>query len=225
MRIALLFLLAAALPWTSRAGTNPVQAGLNFEFTSQDVKAEPGAARLQAKFPFTNTSDKKITILSTETECGCTTAALDKKEFAPGESGVITATFEIGSREGAQVKQIRVRASDQSDPHILTFKTNIPVFARIQPTFVYWANGEPPAAKKMILEVIDADSPIEKLTASSNNPAIRPEVREVEKGRKFEIIVTPGATEKFLLATIQLIANTGQGKQPRVLQAYATIKP
>ena len=67
--------------------------------------------------------------------------------------------------------------------------------------------------------------PIERLTAISNNPAIRPEVKEIEKGRKYEIAVTPGATSKFLLATIQLSAQLGNGKPPRVIQAYATIKP
>jgi hypothetical protein len=218
MRINLAWVLAWALPLVA-------QAGLNFEATSLDVKPDPGAAQLIVKFPFKNTGDKKVTLFGTETECGCTTATLDKKEYEPGESGNITAIFTVGERVGPQVKQIRVRASDQTEPHVLTFKTTIAQFARVQPQFVYWANGEPATPKSMIFELADSNTPIEKLTATSNNPAIRPVVRELEKGRKYEIAVTPGATEKFLLATIQLSAQTGNGKPPRVMQAYATIKP
>jgi Protein of unknown function (DUF1573) len=218
MRILFACVVACVLPLAA-------QAGLNFEATSVDVKAESGAAQLAIKFPFKNTGEKKVTIFAAESDCGCTTAGLDKKEYEPGESGVITANFAVGDRVGPQVKQIRVRASDQTEPHILTFKTNIPLFARVQPQFVYWANGEPATPKSMIFELADNNTPIEKLTATSNNPAIRPEVREIEKGRKYEIAVTPGATEKFLLATIQLSAQTGNGRPPRVMQAYATIKP
>ncbi len=218
MRISLACVLVWALPLGA-------YAGLNFEATTLEVKADSGASNLTIKFPFKNTGDKKVTVFSTESDCGCTTAGLEKKDFEPGESGVITANFAIGDRVGPQVKQIRVRASDQTEPHLLVFKTNIPLFARVQPQFVYWANGEPPTPKSMIFELADADTPILKLTASSNNPAIKPEVRELEKGRKYEISVTPGATEKFLLATIQLTAQTVNGKAPRVMQAYATIKP
>ncbi len=218
MRIPLACVLAWALPLVA-------QAGLNFESTSLDVKADSSTASLAVKFPFKNTGDKKVTIFSAESDCGCTTAGLEKKEYEPGESGVITANFAIGDRVGPQVKQIRVRASDQTEPHLLVFKTNIPVFARVQPQFVYWANGEPATPKSMIFELGENSPPIEKLTATSNNPAIRPEVREIEKGHKYEIEVIPGATEKFLLATIQLSAQLGNGKPPRVMQAYATIKP
>ncbi len=67
MRIALALVLAWALPLTARAG-------LNFEATSLDVKAESGAAQLSIKFPFKITGDKKVTILAAESDCGCTTA-------------------------------------------------------------------------------------------------------------------------------------------------------
>ena len=202
-----------------------VQGGLTFESSVLDVKAESGASQLAIKFPFKNTGDQAVTLFSTESDCGCTTATLDQKIFKPGESGTITVNFAVGDRVGPQEKKVRVRASDQTEPHVLTVKTNIPVFARVLPQFVYWANGEPPTPKLMIFELVDANSPIEKLTATSNNPAIKPEVRELEKGRKYEIAITPGATEKFLLATIQLNAQLSGGKPPRLMQAYATIKP
>lgn len=190
-----------------------------------EAKPESGATQLTVKFPFKNAGPDQVTLASTESDCGCTTATLDKQVFLPGETGVITVNFAIGDRVGPQEKKVRVRASDQSEPHVLTFKTNIPVFARVLPQFVFWANGEPATPKSMVFELVDQESPVQELTATSNNPAIKPEVRVIEKGRKFEIFITPGATEKFLLATIQLTAQLGGGKPERRLQAYATIKP
>ena len=101
MRVVLACLMSWMLPLVA-------QAGLNFEATSLEVKAESGAAILTVKFPFKNTGDQKVTIFAAESDCGCTTAGLEKKDYAPGESGVITANFTIGNRNGPQVKQIRV---------------------------------------------------------------------------------------------------------------------
>ncbi len=218
MRVLTACLLLLASPLT-------LQAGLFFEATTLDAKPESGASTLTVKFPFQNRGDQKVTLLSTESDCGCTTATLDKQIFQPGESGVITVNFAIGDRVGPQEKKVRIRASDQTEPHVLTFRTNIPMFARVQPQFVYWASGEAPTPKSMVFELVDTETPIQKLTATSNNPAIKPEVRELEKGRRYEIAITPGATEKFLLATIQLTAQLGDGKPERKMQAYATIKP
>ena len=100
MRIPLACVLAWALPLAA-------QAGLNFETTTLDVKADSGVAQLAVKFPFKNTGDKKVTIFSAESDCGCTTTGLEKKEYEPGESGVITANFAVGDRVGPQSKQIR----------------------------------------------------------------------------------------------------------------------
>ena len=49
-------------------------------------------------FAFRNIGDDPVTIMRVTSSCGCTTPRLDKRTYAPSESGAITARFEIGQR-------------------------------------------------------------------------------------------------------------------------------
>ncbi len=202
-----------------------VQAQLVFERTEADIKAEPGAAVVPAKFTFKVAGKEKVTLFSTEADCGCTAVSLTKQIYEPGETGEIAVNFSVGDRVGPQLKHVRVRASDQTEPHVLTFKTEIPIFASVRPQFVVWSNKEDPLPKKVTFELGESSPTLEGLTASSNNPGMTPVVHEIVKGRKYEVEVTPTQTEQFFLATLQLTARLGGDKPARIVLAYATVQP
>lgn len=47
-------------------------------------------------------------IESTNPDCGCVVAGLEKKRYEPGERGEILARFTMGDRRGQREKSIRV---------------------------------------------------------------------------------------------------------------------
>lgn len=55
--------------------------------------AAPADEEAVAEYAFTNAGPDTVTIQSVHSSCGCTTAALDKKVYQPGESGRITVTL------------------------------------------------------------------------------------------------------------------------------------
>ncbi len=59
---------------------------------------------VKADFAFKNTGDHSVTITGAQPSCGCTTAGLGKKTYAPGESGEIDAVFHPAERTGLQEK-------------------------------------------------------------------------------------------------------------------------
>lgn len=220
----------AANPPAANAPAVPGPAALpsgtiEFERDLMEVKADPNATTVSAKFPFKVKGPGKVTLFSTETDCGCTAAALEKQIYEPGETGTITLNFNVGDRVGPQLKKIRLRASDQSEPHVLTLKTEIPVFAKILPQFVVWNHREDKTPKSVVFELGAGISPIEGLTVNSTHPGMTATVKEVEKGRKYEVVIVPTQTEQFFLATLHLTAKQGEGKPARSMQAYATVKP
>ena len=104
----------------------PVQAGLEWESQRVSFVASITDDKAEVSFAFTNTGEHPGTITSIRTSCGCTTATLDKKTYAPGpgnighpgtpdapgESGEITVIFAFGDRVGKQHKRITVRTSE-----------------------------------------------------------------------------------------------------------------
>jgi Protein of unknown function (DUF1573) len=64
------------------------------------------------KFTFTNRATTPVTITQVRTSCGCTTTALAKKSYGPGESGEISASFNPANRQGKERKTIKVATDD-----------------------------------------------------------------------------------------------------------------
>ena len=103
------------------------QAALVWEKTTIELNPALGAPNAVGVFKYENKGDTPVHFKGApRTSCGCTVAALQKTEVAPGEKGEITATFNIGDRTGVQMKTITVETDDPQNPTtVLTLK---PIF-------------------------------------------------------------------------------------------------
>ncbi|MBV9130609.1 MAG: DUF1573 domain-containing protein, partial [Verrucomicrobia bacterium] len=81
---------------------------LTWETTERTFNSKPEDKEVIAKYKFTNTGAETVKIQNVRTSCGCTTAALNKSDYAPGESGEIEAKFTFSGRTGRQEKSIIV---------------------------------------------------------------------------------------------------------------------
>src|SRR6267154_2552040 len=89
---------------------------------------------VKAAFPFKNTGSHPVTITGAQPSCGCTTAALDKKTYAPGESGEIAVVFHTAGRIGQQEKFITVTTNEPNQtPTRLLLEVNIKECLSIAP--------------------------------------------------------------------------------------------
>jgi hypothetical protein len=117
-------------------------AGLEFKERQIEHHATLVEEQSTAVFHFTNTGDKPIEILKVGSSCGCTVPQLDKKLYAPGESGEINAVFTFGSRQGRQMKRITVTTNDPvMSRYQLDFITHIPTWGQIRPRMARWSVG------------------------------------------------------------------------------------
>lgn len=214
MRLLVFTLLALALP---------ARADLVWSEKDISLKAAPDRDTVEARYHFTNAGNAPVEIQQIESSCGCTTAELDKRNYAPGESGEIVAKFTIGSRLGVQTKTIAVKVRGVEEPVTLKLVIDIPEVLRIRPTFVYWVQGETPKSRTMTIDV-QPDSPVEKLTVSCSNPAMSPALKEITKGLRYELTVTPARTDKVMFSALTLNCEYAKGVT-KSFRAYATVKP
>ncbi len=103
----------------------PTLAGIGWEKSFLEVIAKSDEKSVSAAFPFRNAGEATVKITGIQTSCGCTTARADIKEVAPGGTGSVAVSFEIGGRKGEQVKSIIVRTSD-GEKHRLILKVLLP---------------------------------------------------------------------------------------------------
>ena len=176
-----------------------------------------------AKFRFTNVGTAPVKITNVRPSCGCTTASLQKTEYAPGLSGEIDANFRFDGRVGHQEKWIVVTTDwVPSQPVTLRFAVNIPEAITIQPELVLWGVDDQ-LKPKTVRIAIPNDTPAKVVAAQADNAAVKLELREIRPGKELEVKVTPTTTSQPGSATL-LIRTDYPPESPATHHAYARVK-
>ena len=80
---------------------------------------------LNVSFRFKNTGSKPLIITSVTASCGCTVPETPKKPYAPGETGVIKASFNSAGKPNMQSKQVNVIANTNPAMTTLVFRVDV----------------------------------------------------------------------------------------------------
>ncbi len=94
-----------------------------------------------AQFKFTNIGSGKLIISKVQSTCGCTVPDLKKLEYAPGETGIVTVTYQSSAYGGAVEKHLYILSNDSTNPRAeITIKgtvelTVVSVPSRLQLAF------------------------------------------------------------------------------------------
>jgi hypothetical protein len=196
---------------------------LTWESTEQSFNSKPQDESVTAKYKFTNTGAQPIKIQNVRTSCGCTTTALSKTEYAPGESGEIEARFRFAGRTGQQEKAIMVVTSDKPDsPTILKLRVNIEELVKVNPEIVVWKVGDHPSPKSVHILVAE-DAQVKTLTVTSDNPDIKVKLTELKPGKEYDAQVTPDNAAQPTQATL-MIKTDYPANNPITKYAYVRIR-
>jgi Protein of unknown function (DUF1573) len=197
-------------------------AQLRWENRELEFHPAPSESEVVANYRFTNTGKRTVTIREVKTSCGCTTATLEKRTYAPGEKGKITATFEIATRSGLQEKSIYVATDDPHEPElVLTLKATIPKVLDLSGIFLNWKQGEELKAKTVDVRVTD-NFPVKNISVTSSNPDIGTEVKHTAGSKDFQIIVTPKKAGAAISAGLEVIPDF-PNDNPKVFHVYVRV--
>jgi hypothetical protein len=201
------------------------RAELVWEKTEIELHPAIGDPTAVGVFKYQNKGDQPIHFKSApRTSCGCTVAALQKNDVAPGEKGEITATFSIGDRTGLQQKTITVDTDDPQKPQtVLTLKATITQMLELQPAFVFWQSGEDPKPKT-ILAKAGKGVAIKNLEVTSSSPEFTAKVEPGSGAGEFKINVQPRDTAKQLNATLTIKPEMSSGPA-KIFYASARVTP
>jgi hypothetical protein len=105
-----------------------------FENVTHDFGDISPGSKNMCEFKFKNAGDALLRIGKIQSTCGCTVPELNKKEYAPGESGAIKATFHAGRGVGPVTKRLHVPNNDKQNSKVaLTIKANIVMKVSYEP--------------------------------------------------------------------------------------------
>jgi len=119
---------AASLSPDKKAGApRPEKASpkITFEKVVYDFGRVGPKTKHYGQFKFTNTGKELLKIKEVETCCSVA-VKLEKKEYAPGESGVLKMEYNSTGVTGAKAKKLYVNSNDKASPKVvLTVKADV----------------------------------------------------------------------------------------------------
>ena len=211
-RLLILLLLSTA------AGS----AQLRWEKPVQSFDRTPGDPAFEACYAFKNAGAAPVTIAKLRSSCGCTVAKLDKRTYAPGESGEVAVTFTLGDRRGLHVVGVTVTTDDKAAPPAqLNLRVQIVDPVKIEPELVWWRVGAAPEAK-FVQFTIDPARPVRVKSVTSTNPRLAVRLETAKAGQQYSLRIQPADTASKEVAEIR-VQTDFPPDQPRSYLIYARI--
>lgn len=210
--------------WCSLLLVGEAAGALQWETELIELEAPPLAQQAVATFRFKNTGDKPVTIAHLHASCGCTTPALEKREYAPGESGEVTVTYTFGDAVGQQEKLVSVVANEpEPTTYQLRLRVTIPELLAIQPRFVMWRQNEEPVAKTITIHALRPDL-VRPVSVEARDARFSASLHESEEEPgTFTVTIAPESTDATMFTTIT-VATSAPEEHKRVIQLFATVR-
>jgi len=196
------------------------QAQLSWLNQHQEFKATPTDKNIKAVYGFTNSGGYAVTINEVKPTCGCTTATLAKRLYAPGEGGAIETTFKFGNRKGHQSKTIRVMTDDKQQPvSELKLIVDIPALLTVKPKLLYWRVGEGDAPGWINISTGSDEWKVTGVKPASPHFSAK---LEPLGSREYQVAVTPLDLTKPINSRLVIVASNKAG-EVRQVEVYLRV--
>jgi hypothetical protein len=198
-------------------------AALVWQNTEQRRSVSVEQAETTFSFFFMNAGSEFVGILKIQKSCTCLKETLDKKIYAPGESGTLQVTFDLNDHEGVLKKSLMVVSSDQPDkPVRIGVEVNIPQGYRLSEQRLLWNATE--SASKTSRLVNPSGKSIPLVAAVCENGDFSVELIPVRDGFEYEVTVRPtvhGADAQAVISVFTAVPK--DGSTPRKYSLYAVM--
>ncbi|MBL0927404.1 MAG: DUF1573 domain-containing protein [Phycisphaerales bacterium] len=175
------------------------------------------------KFRFRNAGKQKLIVTNVASTCGCTVAALTKREFEPGESYEITVTY-TPANPGRASKIVTVQSNDPNGQQAqLTIWAEYVPLVRVEPNIVQFGNiksGETPS-QISVIRSLDKNLKITKI--EPDDPALTVKQIEKEPTPAEQAIAEQFPGRKVLEFTVAKNAPVGQFN--RTVNIHTSVTP
>lgn len=199
---------------------------LTFQESLKELSPDPNETKVVVDFKFTNKTDKPVNITRFDGGCSCVSVQLSdgKRVYAPGESGVLRANFEVGTFSGTvdKVVALWLEGDPEDTPsERVTLRVHIPVVVEVEPKTLKWKIGEK-LEPQTVKITMNGDKPTHILEVNGNSDAFSHQLKTIEDGRKYELVITPNSTEATKLGGFRIKTDSSVTRQA-IQQVFAMV--
>lgn len=199
-------------------GSVEVMAELVWKQTSLKKTVDVRQGNAVFEFRFRNAGSDVVTIESVKSSCSCFSPETEKKNYAAGESGMVSVTVNLNGRTGRLNKPIQVKTSVGTYP--LNLDIRIPEGYQLSSRRLLWTAGDHGAK---IGTLINQNSEPILLKYGEDYSGFKVSVEEIRSGFEYQLSVTPkgevGKTNEIITIQTESVG----GSAPREYKFYAFV--
>ncbi len=200
---------------------SPILAGMQWEHKDQTITLGVSQPHTKLMFPFTNTGNEPIAILSAVPSCGCLKLSAIEKDYQPGESGMLEVQYARTNQPGPVNYKITVHTTDAQNPtvELIVRVANSSGYV-IAPSRLHWGMGDQSGAKEVLFKDVKELGLI-PTSAFSTNANFTVEIKPVRPDGSYPIVVRALSTEKATggFIYIDVTAQDGTVEKARMIAA------
>lgn len=202
-------------------------AGLDFGETLKELHPAADVTRVTTDFEFTNRTDKPVTVKRYDAACSCLAVTIKggKLHYEPGESGVVRTEFDVGNLAGVVDKStmLWLDGDPEDKPSLaLTVRLHIPVLVSLEPKTLKWELNGKPEPQIFHLKMSHV-KPIKVLSVVSSSEAYSHELKTIEDGKTYDLVVTPVDIKTPGLAIFRITTDCDIPRF-KFIQAFAQVR-
>lgn len=188
----------------------------------QSVDADAGQEEVEVSFTLKNEGDSPVEVTQLDSGCECLSVEISQNPIPVNATAIVTGLFDTSKMRGSTEKKITVSTKGRNRPVFLTTRIKIDPLYEIVESMTTWKVGSKPEPKIIEFNVLRSE-PIHILNAESKREEVSCEVIEIEKGRKYQLKLTPESTESTLLGIVRIETDCEIEQHARPL-AYFSIQ-
>lgn len=231
--------LAAALgaAASGRAQTNPATAAapapvgprISFAEPNYDFGRVDSGEIVKHDFVFTNTGDHLLVVQDVRPGCGCTAVGGWDKQVEPGQTGHISIQFNSSGYSGTVHKTVTVLCNETNRPNVyIGLQGAIWKAFDVSPAYaVFNVMPEQPTNQSLVIKITsNNDQPVTVSDPASTSPVFKTELKTVQEGKAYELVVTVDSSEVSGTTSGQITLKTSSAKMPVVsLPSFIMMQP
>jgi hypothetical protein len=156
-----------------------------------DIGKVPNFVPHKHSLTIKNTGNDTLILRDLSTSCGCTATLLSTDHIPPGDSGILTFTFDAKRFDGIVEKKISVNTNDTSRKHVeIFFTANVVRIIDIQPEYFFFRTSVDSVATQILKVQNLSTEPISftSITPTGKDISVELSPKEIKPGESGDLI-------------------------------------
>jgi hypothetical protein len=179
--------------------------GVAFEKEEFSFSADYTETVKEFDLPFTNHTDKAITVLKVETSCSCMKVSVEEPRVEPGKTGLVHCIVRIPDNTQTIDKTVLMQTDAPGGGlQSVRVRLEVPSILKLSTERLAWTIKAATEEKTVRIQIAEAAQPTKITKVECPGTLFEWTLKTIKEGAEYELQIHPKTTEKLAMGIFQI---------------------